>query len=481
MEKKIIRIVILLLAFASISAAQDFNDALRLSRLSLGQSARALGMGNSFIAVGGDYSSIYFNPAGLGLMKNAQLQGGINYNSFNSSSTFFGNQTNFNLNKTNLNHLGFAYPFAVVRGSFVIAMGYNRLSDFNSAYKFNGFNPGNTSMIQELTANNDDIAYNLGLSYPTNDSQGNYLKDETLIYGNLQQHGNLINEGGTDAWSFAGAIEIAKNVYFGVTLNLISGSYKSKRNYYEEDIKDYYPQSLLLDPTDPRTRDFKSFYLNDVINWDLTGWNLNLGFLYKLKFLNIGASILFPTKYTIKETYTVYGESYFRDYSFTIDPPLKSTIEYDITTPFTFSAGASVSLKGLTLSADAAFIDYTQMEFTGGLQQNLMSDNNDDIKNLFRSTFNYSFGGEFKLPGFPVYLRGGYIFRKAPYKSDPADFDRQFYTLGAGVKASDNVELDFAYVRGSWKNYADNYGYKDSRVYLNNKKSDFIFTIKYGY
>ncbi len=481
MKKQVILSVLTIIFFATISPGQDFNDALRLSRLSFGQSARTLGMGNSFIAVGGDYSSVYFNPAGLGLMQNAQLQGGFNYDSFNANSTLFGNQTDFNLNKTNLNHIGFAYPFPVARGSFVIAMGYNRLSNFNSAYNFDGFNSGNTSMIQELTANNDDIAYNLGLSYPTYDSNGNYLKDETLIYGNLRQHGNLINEGGTNAWAFAGAIEIAKNVFFGATLNLISGSYKSKRNYYEEDTKDVYPQSLLLDSTDPRTRDFQSFYLNDIINWDLTGWNLKLGFLYKLRMFNLGAAVQFPTKYTVKETYTVYGESLFKDYSFSIDPPLKSTIEYDITTPFVFSGGASVSMRGLTLAADAAFIDYTQMEFSGGLQPNLMSQNNDDIKNLFRSAFNYSFGGEFKLPRFPIAIRAGYIFRKAPYKSDPKSYDRIYYTLGAGFKASNNVELDFAYVRGSWQNYADNYGYNVSRVYQSLKKSDFIFTIKYGY
>jgi len=481
MKKKIFSVVVFFTLITSFNFAQDFNDALRLSRLGLGQSARSLGMGNTFIAVGGDYSSVYFNPAGLGLMKNAQLQGGINYSSFKANSTLFGNQTDFNLNKTNLNHIGFAYPFPVVRGSFVIAMGYDRLNDFNSAYNFDGFNAGNTSMIQELTSNNDDIAYNLGLSYPTYDSKGNYLKDETLIDGKLRQRGNLINEGGTDAWAFSGAIEIAKNFFFGATLNLISGSYKSKRNYYEEDVKDYYPQSLLLDSTDPRTRDFQSFFLNDVINWDLSGWNLNLGFLYKLKFFKLGAAIQFPTKYTIKETYTVYGESYFQDYSFRIDPPIKSTIEYDITTPFTLSGGASATIGGLTLAADAVFVDYTQMEFTGGLQPNLMSSNNDDIKNLFRSTFNYSFGGEFKLPHLPLVIRAGYLFRKAPYKADPPAYDRIYYTLGAGFKASDNIELDFAYVQGSWQNYADNYGYNVSRVYQSLKKNNFVFTIKYGY
>ena len=482
MKRKYIFVIAISLFFANLIFAQNYNDALRLSTPGFVPSARVMGMGGAAVGLGGDYSSAFTNPAGLGLIKQSELVGGLNYSIFNNNTTLFNSQTSFDVSSTGLNQVGFAFPFPTYRGSFVIAFGYNRIKDFNSTMKFNGFNSHANSMIQDLVSVNDDIAYNLGLSYPTYDSNGNYLKDETKINGNLNQRGNLTNEGSINAWTLSAAIEVAKNVFVGASFNILTGTYKSRRDYYEEDTKDKYPASVWLDPNDQRTSDFQSFYLNDIVNWDLTGWNAQLGILYKMNLMDVGFGIKLPSKFTVKEKYFVYGESYFGSgNSFTIDPPYNSKVEYDINTPWEFSGGASFGLAFFRVNADAVFIDYTQMEFAGGLNPTDMSANNNDIKELFRSVVNYSFGGEFDVPVLDVTVRAGYALRPSPFKDDPPNFDRKYYTFGLGLNPAPNIFLDFAIVKGSWNDFSDNYGTNLSRVDEDIQTTKAIFTVKYRY
>jgi hypothetical protein len=53
--------------------AQDQTDALRYSQLSNGGTARFMAMGGAFTAVGGDASSLAFNPAGIAVFNTSQL------------------------------------------------------------------------------------------------------------------------------------------------------------------------------------------------------------------------------------------------------------------------------------------------------------------------------------------------------------------------------------------------------------------------
>ena len=89
------KLYLLIFGFISLNIclAQDFNDALRLSMPGLGSSARALGMGNSYIAQSDEFSGVYFNPAGLGLMRNFEFSGSLDRNGISNSVNFFNNNT----------------------------------------------------------------------------------------------------------------------------------------------------------------------------------------------------------------------------------------------------------------------------------------------------------------------------------------------------------------------------------------------------
>ncbi|MDZ7765406.1 MAG: hypothetical protein U5K00_13425 [Melioribacteraceae bacterium] len=141
------------------------------------------------------------------------------------------------------------------------------------------------------------------------------------------------------------------------------------------------------DPLEPSTADFETFYFNDVIDWDIQGWDFKLGFLYKLpNFLKFGATVKFPTNYTIKENYYVEARSEFGTGTVYEMDPIENEVEYDIQTPYEFTGAIAYEIVGLTISADATFIDYTQIEFGDGLNEGLVSQNNRDIKNNFKES-----------------------------------------------------------------------------------------------
>lgn len=466
--------------------AQDFNDALRLSEPGIISGPKSLAMGNAYTAISNDLSAAIFNPAGFGLIRRLQFDGTLGYNSLNNKVSFFGNSTNASNSSTRLSQFGFAFPIPTSRGSLVFALGYNQLKDFNNIVKFNGYNSGSTSKIQDLVyspnLDDNDFAYNLGLSYTLRDAQNNSLGDTTLINGKLNQSGSILNQGAINSWYFGGAIEIEQNVFVGATVNIITGTFKRTVEYWEEDLLQNYPSTLRLDPADSRTAGFQSFYRNTILDWNISGWDAKIGIIAKVnELLNLGASVRFPRTYTIKETYSVYGESYFTNTTFKIDPPIDYRSEYDITTPYEFTLGGSFNNDIVTLSAEATMIDYTQMQFTSGLDQVIREQNNNEIKSLFRTVFNLNAGAEIRIPNSGFALRGGFMYKPSPYQGDPTEYDKKYITAGIGYKTGSNLALNIAYSYGWWKDFGDNYGYNVSRTYQNLTKDNFLIGVSYNF
>ena len=180
-----------------------------------------------------------------------------------------------------------------------------------------------------------------------------------------------------------------------------------------------------------------------------------------------GASVKFPSYFTIKENYLVNASSYFGSgYVYDLNPPINDPVKYQIKTPTEYSFGASATISLLTVAADLKIMDYTEMQFTDGFDYSYRADRNREIEDLFTTTLNYHLGAEFRIPmQIPVWCRAGVMYLPSPYANDPSEFDKKYLTIGAGTLIDDTFGIDLAYAHGRWKDFGDNYGSNVSRTF----------------
>ncbi|MFZ0452701.1 MAG: hypothetical protein WCE54_01265 [Ignavibacteriaceae bacterium] len=479
------KVLALLFLSSSFVYSQGIPDALRLGESGLGANARALGMGDAYIGLSDDASAAFYNPAGFGLLKRLELSGGIDYSTFSNDATFFNNTTNYSSSETRLDRLSFAFPFPTVRGSLVFGISYHNTKDLTGALKFNGFNSGNNSLIQVL---NQDTYYDNN-GNPYNIPYDLRLTDTNLVTpidGNLNQSGTILNTGSTNNWTFSGAIEAAQNLYLGLNLNIISGSYNSNNDYYEDDSRNMY-QGPIYTGDNPPPADFQTFYLNRILNWDISGWSAKAGLIYQFNdYGRFGLTVQFPRYYTVKEKFTVSGQSYFANYINPFDLPqdYNSSVKYDIVSPYEFGAGFSVNLKGFIISAQGTAIDYSQLKFDN--PQNYSNPNdllsvNKNINDQLRAVLNYNVGVEYTVPTVGLRLRTGYFVQPSAYKGDPSSFNRKYFTAGIGILAQETLGLDLAWAHGWWSTIGDNYGTDVSRTYQDIKYDKIMLTATYRF
>jgi long-subunit fatty acid transport protein len=478
-----IAIILFFLAFAQNEVySQNTNDALRLGYSGLGSNARALGMGNSYIGLSDDASAAFFNPAGFGLIKKIELSGGLTYLSLKNDAEFFKSQKSYSNSNTNLNRISLAFPFPTTRGSLVFGLTYHNTADFTGALKFDGRN-NKDSWINYFSLRNNNIPYDLFLSYPLRDAQDKYIKDTTIIGGGLTQSGNILNSGTVNNWTFSGAIEVYKNLFVGLNLNVINGTYESNNDYFEEDLNGIYQGET--SPGEPQTRDFQLFYLNRLIKWDLEGWNAKFGMLYQFnQNARFGLTVQFPKEFDIKEKFIVNGRSEYASQTyFLVQDDYSDEVEYRIRTPFELGGGLSVNFKGLIASAEATLIDYSQIEFSNkaGLGEDYVAGVNKDVKELLGTVVNYNLGLEYTFPDLGLRLRGGFFAKPSAYKEDDQTFDRKYFTGGIGFLAEDAVGIDVGFAHGWWKDYGDNYGVNLSRTLQDVSVNHLILTVTYRF
>jgi len=145
--KKIILITGLLYAFSFSILAQNEEDVLRYSSYNIIGTARYLGLGGAYGAVGADFSSLSTNPAGIGVYKMSEFT--------ISPSIFFGNSESFYNGRTlddGRNNFALGNVGIVLVGkptdrldknpveNYQFGFGLTRMNDFNNRIIMEGKN-----------------------------------------------------------------------------------------------------------------------------------------------------------------------------------------------------------------------------------------------------------------------------------------------------------------------------------------------------
>ena len=433
-------------------AQSGVDDAIRISRQGLNFDARALGMGNAYSTVGYNFTALRMNPATLGLSEGASYTMSVNTNGFLYQSKFFGTQTNFTTTNTTLSQAGLTIPFKLdsVRQA-VVALGYTQDKDFNTGGKYDGYNAGHTSFVGLLTDSPNTVARELGLIYPTYDNAGRYLGDQTILTGNFQEHGYVLDAGNMLHFSGGISLQAAPGVFFGLSGSYNLGTYDTDREFVATDSKNTYPDSLRTVPTDPQTAGFIDATYRDIRTTQYKGWDVRFGILYRFyNFIGLSASFKVPFAHSIDETRYLSGTSSFSTGALLKVDPTSTKQAYQMNPPYEVTVGAMINLWVLTGTAEATYVDYSQMKVTGGVEFPEQSDINKRIKDEFTRVLNLNVGAEFRLPFTGLIARAGAMYRPSPYGGDPGRYDQKFLTLGFGIDSADRLLFDVGYLYG-WR------------------------------
>ncbi|MBY0245220.1 MAG: hypothetical protein K2Q03_07190 [Sphingobacteriaceae bacterium] len=470
MKKISLTLLVATFGFSATTFAQYAGDALRFSQTNYGSNARFKAMGNAQVGVGGDMSSMSANPAGLGLMTKSDFSLTPEFNSANAQSTFLGEQSDNSRLKLNFNQIGAAFYLPMFTSSkrkpgsdeiisFVFGLGYNRNNDFNIENYHSGTNYSNSinNYFAELggstTPNTLPTDGERRLARPAFDdyninydaTNAKYTSGINTKEGVLQSR-NDRKSGGTSEFNISSALNLGNQLYFGLSLGIVSVRYRSEASYEENGWANRYNDKgvQLADVK------YNSFY-NQTQETRGSGVNLKLGVMYKpAPFFRVGATLHTPSWIQITDSYTEGldntktqdGSAYSQIYDF----------EYAITTPLKASLGTSFIIgNSAIISADVDYVDYSMINFsrsaaaeqTLNIDVNTINKNNKEVRDKYTGAMNYRVGGEYKINQFSV--RMGYGLNGSPYKNDGSGyFDTQIYSGGLGYRFGDYY-LDLTY------------------------------------
>lgn len=525
MKKRIIWLSLALVAGpAGHAFAQDASDALRYSRLQLGGTARTQAIGGANVALGADFGNLTSNPAGLGLFQKSEVHLTPGIGIGQSDSRVDGSTSAAQNESQNSFHIGSAGAVFASRrpdndqstnwrgGAF--AVGFTRLADFNTAFRYgntlNDRTVGNYALtgddqsylaslrrtvgldgyaqtnIDKLRAQGQSgeysslsgLAYGAYLTGIAKDRNGNDIGvASTTRRGPIGQSESVISKGSVSQFDLGYGANYRDRLYLGVGVGIVSSNYTRTRNYTETE-------------TDATTH-LSDYTLHDELKSTGTGLNARIGAIYRATdALRIGASIQTPTFMRLTDTYNAAFTTTFtaqgNDVVATSLPTGPVGVKvldqsfplyaYTITTPFRANGGLAYTLgKHGFISGDVEYVGYSQARLHNDSQSSngdnyAFTAENSDIQTSYKNTVNVRLGAEGRFDVFRV--RAGYARYGDPYKKDNNNERTQnFYTLGLGLRQG-NFFLDAAGVYTTLNQYHSPYdlGGYEPLVKVNNSR-----------
>ncbi|MCB0667498.1 MAG: hypothetical protein KDC80_16835 [Saprospiraceae bacterium] len=458
--KDLIRSLYIALIVASLTPlllpAQTASDILRFSNTSPQGTARAIGIGGAIGGLGGDFTSLSVNPAGIG---------GYWKSEFMVSPVFVRNNTRSSLNgglesqelarKFGLSNVGIVFTNTSDRGAWKavsLGIGLNKLGNYEQEFFYQNETQG--SIVDrfagrafgltpdQLDGFESGPAYSSGAIYDI----GNDLIYETDFDNQDQevfQKRQLVKSEGYNNELVIGFGGNLKNkVLIGGSVGIPFVSYSSEKSYEEIDDLDVIPA-------------FNYLNFNEYLTTEGGGVNLKLGAIFKLNNnFRLGAAFHSPTYLALTDRFTTdftyeYNEG-AGDESFTNESP-EGEFEYGLTTPWKAVANAAWIIgKSGFISTDIEYIDYSSAKYdfttnSDNVEDRIYQDEvNAEIKESYKAAVNIKLGGELAYEGFRFRLGGQLV--GSPFVDDNS-FEKVL-TAGIGVRGN-KAFLDLGFSHSS--------------------------------
>jgi len=501
--KKLILTLFATAGLMSLSYGQYVDQALIFSQQNYGSTARSKAMGNAFGAIGGDFSSLSINPAGIGVYLRSEVTGTLNVIGINNTeSTYRGQITDDRSNNFSFRNFGYVLATPVNSGgsglvSFNFGIGFNKLNNFNQtisvgktgspysrtdAFALNSNGISNSNFWEENnpyyngTPWESKMAwdnYLIDISNPNSAGDGNQYQSILLPNELVDQRMTISKEGYLNEYVASFGANFNHQLYLGATIGMQDLYYNESKTYSEDGEFGYFDYS-----NSDRTRGF--------------GYNLKLGIIYRpVPALRLGAAIHTPTFFEMKNEFSGLMSSNLQNVSTDANGPHSaetplSDYEYKLETPMRAigSFAYQFGKKGM-ISFDYEYVDYSRMKLRNGNDGYNFSTENTDIKTIYQAVSNLHFGGEFK-PVDAVSLRAGYELFGNPYKTvinniSQPNKDFSYNTINAGIGYRiNNVSLDVSYSLGTKTdfNYMDNIDAEPVKYKMSNNEIVFTLGIK---
>lgn len=423
------------------SLAQNYDvDAFRFSGANNSATARFNALGGAQTSLGGDLTSLYGNPAGLGMFTKSEFSFTPSFNIRNNETSFLDTKTTQNSNHVNLNNMGIVFHSPIAKTgnltsgllSFNFGVGYQKTNFFKNNINYGGgqtIKNGLGDYFSEVAnfeenrntsyTNVPTAAFN-GFLIDTVSNKADFYAPSTSI--DVDQLLNTITKGNQSNVDFSMGVNIGNQLYLGATLGLASINYRSNNVLNERGTA-----------ARAATNQSYNYSANLVNNFDAqgSGVNFKIGAILKPVYeFRIGLSLETPTWYAITDN---YSESLsLRDIKNKLVSDKDSYLfDYRLSTPLKLNGGISyfISNKGF-LTANVNFVDYSGIRFRSN---NAAIDltTNATFTNQYKEALNYSFGAEFKLID-NFMIRGGYSSMGNPYQN--IDFKSKNYSGGLGYR-----------------------------------------------
>lgn len=432
--------------------SQNASDVIRYSYLQPGGSARFLGAGSAFGALGAEFGGISQNPAGLALFRTDELTLTPSLR-FANTEAKLGGGTAYNDDKSKFGFDNIGLVFNTNPGgkhwkAFNFGIGYNRQADYNRSIYYEGNAQGTImngffaeAKTGSLDAFGSELASNANAIYQ--DVDGNLTYD---FAGNenasINRSHAVTTFGRMNEMAIAFAGNYDEKLMVGATIGVPFVNYRIEGEYIESD------------PTE--TVDyFDQLTYTEYLRSSGVGVNLKLGVIYKVsQAFRLGAAFHTPTALSITDAYNnTFAYNYTDGNGSTIGEVQTSpdgTFDYKLRTPWRASASAALVVKKIGfLSADVEWVDYAanRYNFTADVasQDNQLYERqvNSDIQRSYQQAMNVRLGAELALDEFR--LRGGLNLLGKP--EEGATGFNTGISAGAGVRGK-SFFLDFGWRRG---------------------------------
>jgi hypothetical protein len=474
---KRIPILMVLLSIASQqAAAQEPADALRYSWLTPGGTARNQAIGGANVGLGGDISSLFYNPAGLGLYKTGEFVITPAFGFKNNKTDYLGTAASQKDNNFQLGATGLVLPMPTRGGgnwkNVTLGIGLNRTADFNNTVYFNGLNNQSSyseKYLEELINNNVQDPNSAAQNFP----YGASLAFNTFLVDTLSGPGGTIRgyksmatprtgvnqqqtvttSGGLSEFSFGISGNLKDKLFLGGSVNWGILNFQRTTSYRESDA------------TNNTRNNFNYFTVDETLATSGLGVNVKLGLIFKpVDQLRLGFAFHSPTLYNMEDGYSAEVSTDLEGYggpgvktqsSRDFNNGLDGEFAYNLNNPMRLMGGVAYVLredrdvtkqKGF-ISADVEFVDYRASSFSSSDPANnsasYYNDLNGTIDRLYRSAINARLGGELKFN--TLMVRAGFAYFGNPYQGSEVKGSRMNLSGGIGYRDKGKF-FDLTYV-----------------------------------